>query len=132
MLSLALTPSLHLHVVTSLCLCVCGHSVVSDSLRPHGLCQAPLSMGFPRQEYWSGLACPPPGDLPDPGIGPVSPESPALVGGFFTTELPREPTNLEAHSSLVQEFIEFNLYFLSLPLVSLLRGWQVEPKCPTC
>ena len=43
--------------------------------------QAPLSMGFSRQEYWSGLPCLPPGDLPDPG----SPTSPALAGGFFTT-----------------------------------------------
>ena len=41
-------------------------------------CQAPLSMGFSRQEHWSGLPCPPPGDLPDPRIKPVSPESPAL------------------------------------------------------
>ena len=41
-------------------------------------CQAPLSMGFPRQEYWSGLPCPPPGDLPDPGIKPESSESPTL------------------------------------------------------
>ena len=40
--------------------------------------QAPLSMGFYRQEYWSGLPCPPPGDLPDPGIKPSSPASPAL------------------------------------------------------
>ena len=47
--------------------------------------QAPLSMGFSRQEYWSGLPCPPPGDLPDPGIKPVSLRSPALAGGFFTT-----------------------------------------------
>ena len=47
--------------------------------------QAPLSMGFSRQEYWSGLPCPPPGDLPDPGIEPASPVSPALAGGFFTT-----------------------------------------------
>ena len=39
--------------------------------------QAPLSMGFSRQEYWSGLPCPPPGDLPDPGIEPQSPASPA-------------------------------------------------------
>ena len=38
-------------------------------------CQAPLSMGFSRQEYWSGLPCPPPGDLPDPGIKPASPAS---------------------------------------------------------
>ena len=49
------------------------------------VCLAPLSMGFSRQEYWSGLPCPPPGDLPDPGIKPVSLTSPALAGGFFTT-----------------------------------------------
>ena len=47
--------------------------------------QASLSMGFSRQEYWSGLLFPPPGDLPDPGIEPTSPLSP---GGFFTTEPP--------------------------------------------
>ena len=40
--------------------------------------QAPLSMGFFRQEYWTGLPCPPPGDLPDPGTEPGSPASPAL------------------------------------------------------
>ena len=40
-------------------------------------CQAPLSMGFPRKEYWSGLPFPSPGDLPDPGIKPVSPAPPA-------------------------------------------------------
>ena len=42
-------------------------------------------MGFSRQEYWSGLPCPPPGNLPDPGIKPASLKSPALAGGFFTT-----------------------------------------------
>ena len=47
--------------------------------------QAPLSMGFSRQEYWSGLPFPSPGDLPKPGIKLVSPVSPALAGGFFTT-----------------------------------------------
>ena len=46
--------------------------------------QAPLSMGFSRQEYWSGLPCPPPGDLPDPGIEPTSLMSPALAGGFIS------------------------------------------------
>ena len=47
--------------------------------------QAPLSMGFSRQEYWSGLPFPPPGDLSDLGIEPVSLRSPALASGFFTT-----------------------------------------------
>ena len=53
--------------------------------------QAPLSMGFSRQEYWSGLLCPPPGDLPNPGIKLASP---ALASGFFfflTTEPPGKP-----------------------------------------
>ena len=50
--------------------------------------QAPLSMRILREEYWRGLPFPPPGDIPDPGIEPVSP---ALAGGFFTTEPPRKP-----------------------------------------
>ena len=47
--------------------------------------QAPLPMGFSRQEHWSGLPFPAPGDLPDPGIETASLVSPALAGGFFTT-----------------------------------------------
>ena len=47
--------------------------------------QAPLSMRFSRQEDWTGLPCCPPGALPDPGIKPKSPVSPALTGRFFTT-----------------------------------------------
>ena len=46
--------------------------------------QASMSMGFSRQEYWSGFSCPPPGDLPHPGIEPLSLMSPAEAGGFFT------------------------------------------------
>ena len=53
-------------------------------------CQAPLSMGFSRQEYWSGLPCPPPGDLPNPGIEPAFLKSPALAGGFFTASAQRK------------------------------------------
>ena len=60
----------------------------TDHRPPHGAHQAPLSMGFCRQGYWSGLAFPSPGELPDPGI---EPESPALAGGFFTTEQPGKP-----------------------------------------
>ena len=48
--------------------------------------QAPLSMGFLKQEYWSGLPFPLPGNLPKPGIKPQPQVSPALAGGFFTTE----------------------------------------------
>ena len=48
--------------------------------------EAPLSMGFPRREYWGGLPFSSPGDLTNPGTEPESPESPALAGGFFTVE----------------------------------------------
>ena len=48
--------------------------------------QAPLSLGFSRQEYWSGLPFPRAEDIPSPGIEPVSPVFPALAGGLFTTE----------------------------------------------
>ena len=48
-------------------------------------CQAPLSMGFSRQEYWGGLPCPPSEGFPNPGIKPASHKSPALAGSFFTT-----------------------------------------------
>ena len=56
-------------------------SVICDSVIPWtAALQALLSMGFSRQEHWSGLPCPPPGDLPDPGIKPISLMSPALPG----------------------------------------------------
>jgi len=61
--------------------------VVSDSFETQWtvVYQPLLSMGFCRQEYWSGLPCPSPGEIPDTGIEPVSLVSPALAGGFFTT-----------------------------------------------
>ena len=76
-------------------------SVVSDSLQLHGLQLTSLfcSMWFPRQEYWSRLPFPNPEHLPDPGIAPVSPESPALAGRFFTTEPPGKALILEKKSS---------------------------------
>ena len=62
---------------------------MSDSATPWTVAhKAPLSMGFPRLEYWSGLPFPTPGDLPDSGIEPMSP---ALSGGFFTTDPPEKP-----------------------------------------
>ena len=58
-------------------------------------------MGFSRQEYWSGLPCPPPGDLPNLGIEPVSLMSPALAGRFFTSR-----ATWEAHHVIVPGFKE--------------------------
>ena len=66
--------------------------VVSNSLQPLGL-KSPLSMGLSRQEYWNGLPFTLLGDLLDPGIEPTFPASPALAGGFFTTEPPGKPSN---------------------------------------
>ena len=62
-----------------------SRSVMSDSSAIEWTVahQAPLSMGFSRQEYWSRLPCPAPEDLPDPGMEPISLMSPALAGGFF-------------------------------------------------
>ena len=71
---------------------------MSEYLRPHGLyvaCQAPLSMEFSRQEYWSGLSFPSPGDLPNQGI---KPRSPVLQADSLPSESagrPREPVKFE-------------------------------------
>ena len=70
--------------ICALCACVFRH--VQLFVTPWTVAhQPPLSMRLPRQEYWSGLAFPPPGYFPDPGIEPASPTSPALEGRFFTT-----------------------------------------------
>ena len=80
-------------------MCVCMQSLFSHVQLFATLwtvaCQAPLSMGFSRQEYWSGVPCPPPGDLSDSGIEPRSLGSPLLVGEFFTTSATWEAQ--EAH-----------------------------------
>ena len=62
--------------------------------------QAPLPLGFLKQEYWSGLPFSTPGDLPTPGIEPASLASPALADGFFTTVPPGKPINLIEKSSV--------------------------------
>ena len=67
-------------------------SVVSDSVILWAVAhQAPLSMEFSRQEYWSGLSFAFPGNLPNPGIKPTSLASPVLSDGFFTTVPPGKP-----------------------------------------
>ena len=86
--------------------------------------QAPLSMGFPRQGYWSGIPFPSPGDLPDPGIKLASLMSPALAGGFFITSAmePRDqpllnscpgfPSAVFLTSNSVDEFCLFSYFML--------------------
>ena len=69
-----------------------AHSVMSDFVSPWTIAhQAPLSMEFSKQEYWSELPFSPPGDLPDSGIVPTSAASPALTSRFFTTVPPGKP-----------------------------------------
>ena len=70
--------------------CMLSHVRLSASLWTVA-CQAPLFMGFPRQEHWSGLIFLPPGDLPNPGIEPSSLVSLTLADGFFATELSVKP-----------------------------------------
>ena len=72
------------HIMSTVVLSCFSHAWLFTALWTVA-CRAPLSMGFSRQEYWSGLPCPPSGALPDPGIEPTSLKSPALAGGFFTT-----------------------------------------------
>ena len=100
-------------------------SVASDSLQPRGVYvahQAPLSVGFARQEYWSGVPFPSPGELPDPGIGPSSLTSPALADGFFTASTTwKDPCNMNNTAScqksvfIAQLFTEADRRPSSLP-----------------
>ena len=74
------------------CVCVCVLSCVPSFVTLWTVaCHTPLSVGFPRQEVWSELSLPIPGDLPNLGIEPVSLLSPALAGRFFTTMTPEKP-----------------------------------------
>ena len=102
-----------------------SHRVMSNTfVKPWAAAhQAPPSMEFPRQEHWSGLQFPSPGDFPDPGIKPMTP---ALAGWFFTTEtLQGSPAiNTGVH-------ISFHIYNSSVQLLS--HVWLFEaPKTAVC
>ena len=81
--------------------------------------QAALSMGFSRQEYWSGFPLPPRGNLPDLGIETSSPVSPALECGFFTTEPPGKPSKPLLRIYLISEVLK-SLYFLNMKSYTVL------------
>ena len=86
--------------VRSSCMCTCSvtqlFSCIWIFVAPWTVAhQTPLSMGFSRQEYWSGLPVPPPWDLPNPGIKPGSPVFPALADRLFVTEPPGKPFSVQ-------------------------------------
>ena len=84
------TPFLQIQFLLK-CVQVFSHSVVSNSLRPHGLAhQAPLSVGFCKQEYWSGQPFPSPGNLPDTGM---EPRPPTLQADSLPSEPPGKPSS---------------------------------------
>ena len=94
-------------------------------------CQTPLSVGFSRQERWSGLSCPPPGDLPDPGIELLSFTSPALAGGFFTTSATWEaPSGVEGTTDYTHWSSTFFINFPKLKFhrtfcIPIFQNWVI-------
>ena len=78
-------------------------------------------MGFSRQEYWSGLPCLPPGDLPNPGIEPTSLMCPALTGGFFITS-----TTWEAHGHAYKGGKLMPTWIKKFPLPSVTSKWWIQ------
>ena len=107
--------SLRCYVIACCVLPACkGVAVLSDSSSPPWTVSylAPLSMGFSRKEYWSGLPSPPPGNLPDPGIKPKFLISPALADGFFTTSTPGK-------SGVSEIYLPEGRYRGNVPQVSL-------------
>ena len=108
---------------------VLSHSVVSDSLQRYGMKPARLlcPWGFSRQQYWSGLPCPPPGDLPNPE---VKPRSPALQADSLLTEPPGKPKENEQMQIPFAFFFFFNIYLVTLSLNSA-RGVFVASCGPS-
>ena len=100
-------------------------SVVSSSATPWTVAHpAPLSMGFSRQEYWSGLPYPSPGDLPNPGIEPSSPMSPAL---HFTTE-PLGKPKLKARPHNYLDFLLPLRGFIKQSLMGVLNSFPYSSR----
>ena len=90
--------------------------------------QAPLSVGFPRQEYWSRLPLPTTGGLSDPQIKPSFLESPALAGGFFTTWKPFLPPEQCLKSSEIKplyRMLLFHLFLKTKPITQSMGSQRV-------
>ena len=95
--------------------------------------QIPLSKGFSRREYWNGLPCPSPGDLPDPGIEPTTLRSPALAGGFFTTsatwEAPRNTYWKNKNNSYILKYHDGGA-LVAKSCETLVSPWTVALQAP--
>ena len=91
-------------------------------------CQAPLSTGFSRQEYWSGLPCPPPGDLPNPGIKPTSFTSPALAGEYLTFSVICESQIMETGILDIYFARRFS-QFVGCPSIFLTQTFKEKSFC---
>ena len=115
-----------INIITLLVAVVQLLSRVQPSATPWTIAhQAPLSMGFPRQEYWSGFPFPS-GDLPDLGI---EPSSPALADGFFTAEPPRKPITLVASPKCTKIWGVFWLSNIQILLVKRCkRYWRLNTE----
>ena len=99
-------------------LCGIGDLVAKSCLTLATGFQAPLSIGFPKKEYWSGLPCPSPGDLPDSGI---EPRSPALqVGFFFFKQLRHQGSTHIIYLTLIQQML--------IETILCLRNWGCNSK----
>ena len=88
-------------------------------------CQAPLSMGFSRQEYWSWLPCPPPGDLSDPEIEPPSLMLPSLAGGFFTTSSNWEALMITNNICLLKFYSNLSIVLCTPLFMCLTQIWSL-------
>ena len=122
------------------CSCMLSCAWFCDSMTV--ACQAPLSMGFPRQEYWSGLPFPPLGCLPNSGMEPSSPAFPALAGEVFTSEPPgkhtlrhiraKEAADISAVFSQIWEILLQQIEFLPIRrrATGSVKGcvWSVRKK----
>ena len=104
---------------------------VSNPLRPYGLypTKAPLSMGFSRQEYWSGLPCPLPGNLPNSGTEPRFLMSPALARRFFTTITSWEAPSLSLISGISLPLLEGGA---PLQIIWNSPTWEICLFSPIC
>ena len=94
--------------------------------------QASLSIGFSRQEYWSGLPCPSPDDLPTPGIESASLMSPAAAGGLFTSSTTQEACILRAEKMVLLALLSRLLQVYSLSICVINWSFFPIPQLPRC